>query len=95
MATAALVVLSVLAALGAATLALAAFLLLGFLLLQPWNDSNRDQLAPAAAAPYGIFYAAAWLRHVWHRLADNIPGPMRAVEVSTAFVKSQVRPPGA
>jgi hypothetical protein len=92
MATAALVVLSLLAAIGAATLALAAFILLGFLLLQPWNDSDRDQLAAAAAAPRQILYAVAWLRHVWHRLADNIPSPMRAVEVSTAFVKSQVGP---
>lgn len=60
------------------------------LMIRPWDGNVRRDYSWTAKSPYPIFWLGTWIARAGFLLQSLKPGPLRATELATAYVLSQV-----
>lgn len=78
------------AASGVAAWVLVASLIIAWLQIKPWSAEQRDHSVKVAVLPYPLYAFGCWYRQLGMWLMSLVPSPMLAVDIASAFLKSQV-----
>lgn len=60
------------------------------LAIRPWDGNVRRDYSWSATSPYPVFWIATWVARVAQFVHNLKPGPLRATEIATGYVHSQV-----